>query len=339
MVVAVSRGGKPAELVALGVDAQGVPVTEASIFPLCSATKLATSLATLRLVDQGLIGLDDELSRHIPEAAAAKPGVTIRRLMSHSSGLPIDVSETIVPYVTGLDWSKMASGCHQVPLQTAPGERVQYSNVGYALIGEIVQRVADRPFKEALRALVLGRCEGEFWFGEEPSRPPVIIADVRSRFAGTALEPGNSAGWRALGFPPTGLMTTARGLLELAHRFHGGDPGWIRPELLAEATRNQTSGLSGGWCDGVFHAYDFMGIVTWPDCSWGLGPEVRGTKTPHWTRSQTSPRSFGQIGSTGCLVWVDPEADIEWAIMGTRSTDCGWLVRHGPAINGAIFGP
>jgi beta-lactamase class C len=338
LVVAVSRRGEPAESVAVGVDGRGDPLNEHSVFSLCSATKLATSLALLRLVDRGLVGLDDELLRLLPEAAAAKPGVTIRWLMSHASGLPLDVDEAILPYDADLDWPRMAAAARATPLQTPPGERVQYSNVAYVLLGQIVERLTDRPFKDALRSLVLARCDEEFWFAEEPSRPPAVITDVRSRFVGTPLEHGNSPAYRALGFPTTGLMTTIRGALALAKQFQGRarDRDAIRPELLAEATRDQTSGLAGGWCEGKFHGYDYMGVATWADCSWGLGPEVRGTKAPHWTPPQASPRSFGQIGSSGCLVWVDPDADVAWAIMGTRTTDSGWTIRHGPAIGVAV---
>src|SRR5262245_45090456 len=92
VVVAVWRGGKAAESVSAGCDGAGVAVDERSVFPICSATKLATSLSVLRLVDQGRVELDGELSRYLPDAVAAGPGVTIRRLLSHTSGLPLDVS-------------------------------------------------------------------------------------------------------------------------------------------------------------------------------------------------------------------------------------------------------
>jgi CubicO group peptidase (beta-lactamase class C family) len=338
VVIAVVRGGRVAESIALGVDAIGVRVDASSVFPLGSTTKLATSLAVLRLVDRGALGLDDELGRYVPDALAARPGVTLRRLLSHTSGLPLEVSEAVAPYDEHLSWPVYARGCRETPLLTKPGERVQYSNAAYGLIGQIVEKITDRPFKEELRSLVLSRCNGEYWFGEEPSRAPAVIADIRSRYVGTPLEYANTALWRGFGFPSFSLTTTALGLIELARAFMRNEPDWIRPELLAEATRSQTGGLFGGWCEGDFLGYDFSGVATWADCSWGLGPEVRGTKAPHWTSQRASVRSFGHVGSTGCLVWVDPDADVAWAVMGTRTTDSGWLLRHGPAISVAVLG-
>jgi CubicO group peptidase (beta-lactamase class C family) len=204
------------------------------------------------------------------------------------------------------------------------------------LLGEVVERASNRPFVEALHALVLSRCDAELWFGEMPPRQPAMIMDVRSSHAGTAIENYNSRVWHLQALPNRGLMSTARGALELVRMFRRDDPGWIRRELLAEAVTDQTTGLAGGWVDGQFFDYDFIGTVRWPECAWGLGPELRGTKFPHWAGPRASPRSFGHIGSTGCVVWADPDADVAWSIMATRTTDCGWALRHGPAIAAAL---
>jgi beta-lactamase class C len=262
--------------------------------------------------------------------------VTIRRLLTHTSGLPLDVSESVVTYDAELTWSKVARACGETGLLTEPGARVQYSNVAYGLLGQVVERATGRSFSEALGALVLERCDADYWFGELPPRAPAAIADVRSRHAGTPLENYNSRVWQLQAFPFRGLMTTARGALELVRGFRREQPDWIRPELLAEAVSVQTAGLPGGWCEGGFLGYEFSGVVTWPECAWGLGPELKGSKAPHWTGSHASARSFGQIGSTGCLAWLDPDADVAWSIMATRSTDSGWLLRHGPAIAAVV---
>jgi beta-lactamase class C len=338
-VLASAHGEAPAEVLVVGVDARGAPLDEGTPFPLCSATKLATALAVLKLVHDGHMSLDDELGRHLPEAAAAKPGVTIRRLLSHSSGLPLDAKRSRLAYDADLTWAKLASACRDTELVTEPGARVQYSNAGYVLLGEVLERLTARPLGDALRTLVLSRCDAEYWFGEMPPRPPAKIADVRSRHVGTPLENYNSTVWHLQAFPHRGLMTTARGALELVRLFRRKEPDWIRSEILAEALRAQTEGLAGGWGEGEFFDYDFLGVVTWPACAWGLGPEIKGNKSPHWAGVHASPRSFGHIGSTGCLLWVDPDADVAWSILATRTTDCGWVLRHGPAIAAAIGTP
>ncbi len=87
MVLAVARGDRPAEFLAIGEDALGRPLAHDTLFPVASITKLATALAVLRLAEEGALTLDDQLSEHLPEALAAQHGVTIRALLCHTGGL------------------------------------------------------------------------------------------------------------------------------------------------------------------------------------------------------------------------------------------------------------
>src|SRR5262245_8821927 len=109
VAVAVARGKRPTEYLIVGTDALGRPLVRDTLFPVASITKLATALAVLRLVDSGALALDDSLDQHLPSAAAAEPGVTIRKLLCHTSGLPLDVSASSAPYIRGLDWPTLAT--------------------------------------------------------------------------------------------------------------------------------------------------------------------------------------------------------------------------------------
>src|SRR5579872_7013575 len=129
-VAAVHRDGAIERLV-FGADARGVPLDDNSLFAVASLTKLATALAVLHLADSGHLSIDDPLARYLPGAASAQPGVTIRRLLSHTSGLPLEFREAETPYALNLDWPKLARGCQRIALERPPGTRVQYSNVGY----------------------------------------------------------------------------------------------------------------------------------------------------------------------------------------------------------------
>src|SRR6266540_5200865 len=91
VVLAVARGDRPAEFLAIGEDALGRPLAHDTLFPVASITKLATALAVLRLAEEGALTPDDQLSEHLPEALAAQHGVTIRALLCHTGGLTIDV--------------------------------------------------------------------------------------------------------------------------------------------------------------------------------------------------------------------------------------------------------
>ena len=328
LAILATRGGREVVHLFLGTDATGQPITPASIFPVASITKLATALAVLRLVDAGALAVSDSLARNLPDAATARPDVTIRSLLCHTSGLPLDVPDDAASYAPGLDWPRIARVCLRTALRWPPGTRVQYSNVGYGLLALLVERLTGQDFPTALDALVLQPLGVEAYLGVEPPRGPVVLADVRGPRAGTPIEPFNSAFWRSLALPWAGLLTTAEGALRLTQAFQGASLDFLRRETLVEATRNQTDALGGGYAPPLL----------WPRCPWGLGPELRDDKTPHWAPAQAGPNSFGHAGASGCIAWAAPSVDVAWAMLGSRTADSGWLVRRGPAVGAAILG-
>ncbi len=327
MVVAAAIGDHPAAYLVVGQDAVARPLAPDALFPVASVTKLATALAVLHLVDAGAIELDALLARYAPDARAAQNSVTIRALLSHSAGLPLDLPNGAAPYAPDLDWPKLAQVCLQTPLDHSPRTRVQYGNVGYGLLAIIVERVTGQPFAAALDALVLTPLGIEAYLGSETPRPPAALAGVRSNHAGTSLEPFNSAFWRSLMLPWAGITTTAAGALALVRAFGGRPDDFLHPATRAEAIRDQAGGLEGG----------FLPPLDWDHCPWGLGPELRGDKRPHWTPPQSSPASFGHVGASGSLAWFDPPTGAAWAILGARTNASGWMQRGGTAIGAAVL--
>jgi CubicO group peptidase (beta-lactamase class C family) len=204
---------------------------------------------------------------------------------------------------------------------------VQYSNVGYGLLAIAVERVTGRPFAAALSEQVLGPLGIEGYLGVEAlPRQAARTTDVRGRAAGTEIEPFNSPFWRGLAMPWVGLVTTAEGALRLLGAFAGD---FLRPDTRARATSDQTGGLAGG----------FGGPLMWDPSPWGLGPDLRGQKRPHWAPASASPGSYGHAGASGCLAWHDPARDLSWVLIGTRTADGGWLLRQGAAIGAALLEP
>jgi CubicO group peptidase (beta-lactamase class C family) len=114
--------------------------------------------------------------------------------------------------------------------------------------------------------------------------------------AGTRLE--GSPAWGAVG-PLTDLMNLA---VELA------SPSLVDEDLLAEATRTAFPGLTGV----------LPGFGRQLHNDWGLGFEIRDGKTPHWTGSANSSRTFGHFGQSGSFLWVDPEARMACAALANR---------------------
>ncbi|WP_331272838.1 serine hydrolase domain-containing protein [Motilibacter deserti] len=91
-------------------------------------------------------------------------------------------------------------------------------------------------------------------------------------------------------------VSTLEDLLAFARELQA--PQLLHPDTLAGATSVQFPGLAG-----VLPGYGRQD----PN-DWGLGPELRGTKAPHWMAAAASPRAFGHFGQSGTYLWVDPEA-------------------------------
>ncbi|MFV9503130.1 MAG: serine hydrolase domain-containing protein [Oscillochloridaceae bacterium umkhey_bin13] len=315
LVLAVAQGAGEPQLVALGHDAHGTRLSSTTCFPVASLSKLALALAVLRMVAKDRLQLDERLSTYLPEAQAAQPGVTLRRLLSHCGGLPVDVAPTAAPYAPGLNWPILAAACLATPLAQAPATRVIYSNVGYGLLALVIERVTGWPYRQALRELVLDPLGLTGSLGTVPSTPVAVLGGRLGEHTGTGLEPFNSLFWRELALPWAGLITDAAGALALVRAFGGQSSDFLPTDLVAEAQRDQTSGLAGGT----------PGFLEWPVCPWGLGPELRGHKWPHFTPTSAAPTSFGHAGGSGCLAWYDPPSGRSWAILATRTLPGWWL--------------
>lgn len=325
IVLAVARGIRPPEFLATGTDGAGAPLTAGTLFPVASITKLATALAVLRLVASGAIALDDRLDALLPDAHAAGNHITAHMLLSHTSGLPGDLTPAAAPYTPPLTWPMLAAACLAAPVTRPPRSRVTYSNVGVGLLAVIVERRTGLSFADALVDLVLDPLGITGYLGTEPPLPPARIAGDFGEHRGTPLEPINSRFWRSLALPWGGLVTDAAGALRLVRAFAGTPDAFLPADLLADAVCNQASGLGGG----------FFPPLTWAECPWGLGVEVRGAKSPHWTPAAASPASFGHVGSSGCMAWADPNAHIAWAMLGARHF-LGWW-ENWPAIGDALL--
>jgi CubicO group peptidase (beta-lactamase class C family) len=127
------------------------------------------------------------------------------------------------------------------------------------------------------------------------------------------------------GSPAHGARSTLRDVLRFAGELL--DPGRVlAPEVLAEATTTQLPGL-----DGVLPGFGRQS----PN-PWGLGFEVRGHKSPHWTPPEASPATFGHFGQAGAFLWVDPEAGVAGAAVGDEPFGT-WAVAAWPALGSAML--
>jgi CubicO group peptidase (beta-lactamase class C family) len=136
------------------------PVTPDTVFRIASMTKSFTAVAILKLRDEGKLSLDDPAARYVPALAdlpyptADSPVITIRHLLTHSEGFPEDNPwgdrQLAQTDETMRAWMKAG-----IPFSTAPGTTFEYSNYGFAILGQIVARASGRPYADYVRDNIL----------------------------------------------------------------------------------------------------------------------------------------------------------------------------------------
>jgi CubicO group peptidase (beta-lactamase class C family) len=133
-----------------GSRAPAEPMTEDTIFDLASLTKpLATATAVMQLYEQGKIQFDDPVQKYLPDFNPSndpmRAEVTVRMLLTHTSGETGDVN-LADPW--GLDGSDRAEGFHRAlttPLESAPGQWFRYSDINFILLGALIEKITGEP--------------------------------------------------------------------------------------------------------------------------------------------------------------------------------------------------
>jgi CubicO group peptidase (beta-lactamase class C family) len=124
-----------------------VPVTNQTIFMINSATKSFTGVAIMQLVEDGKLDLAAPVSRYLENLPATWQTVTIRQLLSHTSGLPTIMDHNAKMVADEGDeaaWAKVQT----LPMEFAPGERFSYNQTNYLLLGRIIDKLSGKPFTQ-----------------------------------------------------------------------------------------------------------------------------------------------------------------------------------------------
>lgn len=149
MQVAVILHGKVVLARNVGVASlqYGVPVTDASLFSINSATKAFTGVAIMQLVQQGKVDLGAPIGQYLPGLPLAWQAVTVTQLLNHTSGLP-DVLDQRSGKLAGPQPDNPQAAWQAVqalPVEAPPGQRYRYNQSNYVLLAQLIERQSGQP--------------------------------------------------------------------------------------------------------------------------------------------------------------------------------------------------
>jgi D-alanyl-D-alanine carboxypeptidase len=154
LALAVMKDGKLAKSAGYGLAnvEEKVPVLPETVFRIASVGKQFIATGILLLVEDGKMTLDDRLGALLDDAPPTWAPLTVRQLLSHTSGL-VRESPGYLPILRQPDINVIRAA-YPLPLQFTPGEKYQYSNVGYFTLAEIIRRKGGQPWPEFIAARV-----------------------------------------------------------------------------------------------------------------------------------------------------------------------------------------
>jgi len=317
----IRQRGTVIHSVALGFldpDTKTRPTQPASLFDLASVTKLYTTTAFMRLVEQGQVTLDTPVCAVLPEFGGPRPiqpyenpldwgktvsitdqpgqvdagKITFRNLLTHTSGLPA--------WRPFKDQPNPASA-YQMALSTffsyPPGERIVYSDVGLILLGLAVEKLAGSPLDETIYQLVtrpLGLESTRFLPTHQLPITTNIAPTEFCQWRGRRIcgEVHDENAWRLGGVAGhAGMFSNALEVAAFGQSFLSAS--LLQPETIAEMTRQQAE--FGAVRRGI-------GFALW-------SPDPEASSHPF------SPATFGHTGFTGTCLWVDPQRDLVVALL------------------------
>jgi CubicO group peptidase (beta-lactamase class C family) len=312
LVIAVGQAGHLDVLEAFGqrqVDPEPATATIDTVYDLASLTKaVVTSLLVMKGVEDGRLHLDRPLGDHLG-MLKDRPEVTLRRVLAHAGGFPAhrrfyeSVLRTAGP--TSDRRALLIQLAAAEPLLGEPGSKSIYSDLGFILLGALVEQamsarldvLAERLLWQPLRLSSLGFVDllagapVEKFRGRDvaptercPVRSRLVLGEVHDL---NAFAMGGIAGHAGLFGGIQDLMQLA---FSLCAAFHGrgvdGGAPFVRPEVLREFW--QPAGIPGS---------------TWR-LGWD-GPSAQGSLAG----SLISRRAVGHLSFTGCSLWIDPEQE------------------------------
>jgi serine-type D-Ala-D-Ala carboxypeptidase len=306
--LAVTFRGELVAHMALGrftYDPASPVVSAATIFDLASLTKVvATTAMAMVLYERGLLDLEAPVTAIVPEFIGddgRRQEVTLRMLLAHSSGLP--AYEKL--FLRASDRADLLRAAFATELVTTPGSRTTYSDIGFIILADALERIAD----ESLDGFCQREIFGPLGMTHTTFSPAKALKDsipptqddrsFRHRIIQGEVQDENTS---VLGGVAghAGLFSTAEDLAMFAHALLNGGYPILRSATVELFTRRE------GTPEGSSRA------LGWDTPS-----------APSQSGKYFSPRSFGHLGYTGASLWIDLERQLSIALLTNRTwPDC-----------------
>jgi len=180
------------------------PATKDTVYEIGSNTKQFTAAAIMMLVEEGKVRLEDPITKYFPQAPQAWRGITIRHLLTHTSGIQnhvavphwLDVFRTNLAFETAPTRDELLKMFFKLPLEFQPGETWAYDNTGYYLLGIVIEKASGRTYWQFLderifkplgmtatrstdpRPIVPNRASGYEWKNDHFENRPVLLPAI-----------------------------------------------------------------------------------------------------------------------------------------------------------------
>ncbi|WP_250034106.1 serine hydrolase domain-containing protein [Paractinoplanes maris] len=308
---ALRYGAGPVEL----ATAKRVAMRTDSIFDLASLTKVWVSVALLQQVDRGKVDLDAPVARYLAGfTGTGKDKVTVRMLLTHTSGLPVGVTG-----VKGLTVAAQRAKVLATPLVSGavPGRTFRYSSAGLMVAGQLVEKVTgtalDVAVKNGITAPMGARYMGfnpRKWLTAADQAARLVATDTRTArglLRGTVHDDIAAQMGGVIG--SAGLFGTARdvallGQMLLAGGVYGGKR-ILSAAIVKDMLTNHNAGLPAIDPERPGRPSDH-----------GLGVTLR---QPWFMGSLSSPTTFGHTGFTGTSLLVAPQHKLVVSLLTNRA--------------------
>ena len=283
------------------------PLREDALFDVASLTKIVVTVTVcLRLLERGDLHLDQRVASVLPEfGAAGKDAITIRHLMTHTSGLPAWTNL----HARGATRQDALRAVCAAPLERPVGSSVVYSDLGFITLGAVLQQVADQPL-DKLAAQEVFRPLGMHDSRYRPSqkdRKRCVTTEVQEERGGAVTGVVHDENAEAMGGVSghAGLFTTCADLELFCRAWLGAGQldgtRLLSPATVRAATREQTA---------------FAGPVA-RERRRGLGWVLQ--PNPLWVPADLcSPQAYSHTGFTGTSLLIDPEAGLFAVLLTNR---------------------